>query len=99
MRIVTDKIGLYSPEQTYQNQSPKIKTDQKPQENDTAIKMTDSYKGQVADREDKNLKIFSNQELATLKALFGYELDNNNSLYGNNKLHNVQSGILLDVKG
>jgi hypothetical protein len=99
MRITTNNIGLYSPDHTYQNHDPKVKTDEKLQTEQNNVKIADTYKGQKAENEVSHTKIFSNQELATLKALFGYENKNNQVLYGRNKLHNVHSGILLDVKG
>jgi len=99
MRISTNNIGLYSPDHTYQNHDPKVKAEEKLQTDDKIVKLSDTYKGHRAENEISNTKIFSNQELATLKALFGYENNNNQVLYGSNKLHNVHSGILLDVKG
>ena len=44
-------------------------------------------------------KVLSAKEISSLNALFGFQQENDNSMYGNHKIRNVHAGMLLDVKG
>jgi hypothetical protein len=101
MKITTNNIGIHSAEQSYKNFEHKIRQDEpvKQQQDIQAATNADKPDKTPAPEQIAPQKIFSNQELATLKALFGYESKENFTLYGKNRLHHANAGMLLDVKG
>lgn len=101
MKIPSNNPGIYSAEQSYRNFDHKVRQDEplKPSQSaaDAIKKETIAASGQ--EHQPSTKAVFSNQELAALKAFFGYDNQENFNLYGRNKIRNVQSGMLLDVKG
>lgn len=101
MKIPSNPVGYYNAENNYRQFDPKVKQDD-PLQQQQGIKEVgeqDKLSKITSDEKISTAAIFSNQELATLKVLFGYESKEDFSLYGRNEVHNVQSGMLLDVKG
>lgn len=100
MKIPSETIGLYNAGQDNRHFDNKVKqVDPVQQQGGKRIVEADKNSKIDNDNQISTTAIFSNQELVTLKALFGYENQENFSMYGRNKIHNVQAGMLLDIKG
>ncbi len=96
MKISERLQGLYAPER-FNLQETKVDR-QKPREKELAS--LPEAKMPKADIKDISLKmVLSAKEVNSLTALFGYEQNGKEEIYGANKMRNVHSGMLLDVKG
>lgn len=96
MKISERLQALYAPER-FNQQETKVNRP-KPRENGIVV-LPEASK-QNSDIKDVSLyKVLSVKEINSLTALFGYEQNGNEEMYGVNKIRNVHSGMLLDVKG
>jgi hypothetical protein len=96
MKISNKLESLYRPE-AYKQKEPRVQTNGV-KENKVLVSI--DY-GQQKDETNKFSlkKVLSSKEINSLTALFGYEQDGRDELYGRNKISNVHAGMLLDVKG
>jgi hypothetical protein len=96
MKISERLQGLYAPER-FPQQETKV---QKPKVLEKEVDLLSGVNKQKADIKDLSLKkVLSTKEINSLNALFGYEQNGKEEIYGANKMRNVHSGMLLDVKG
>ncbi|KAA3617629.1 MAG: hypothetical protein D8M58_01275 [Calditrichaeota bacterium] len=96
MKITERLQGLYAPDRPNQQET-KV---HKPKLAGKEIKFLQDKNNQKPDIKDFSLKqILSVKEVNSLHALFGYEQNGGDGIYGANKMSNVHSGMLLDVKG
>ncbi|RLD12376.1 hypothetical protein DRI50_09170 [candidate division KSB1 bacterium] len=98
MRISSKSWPVKNAEQSYQKISPSIKKIRKT----SAVKETEKTLGlrKISKKKNENFKpadILSLEEKDALKMLF--QDDNYFSFYGHTKVHQVQPGMLLDLKG
>jgi len=96
MKIINNLEGLYKPE-TFKQKDTRIQADDAKESNTVAPL---EYGQQKTDPGKFSLKkVLSVNEINSLSALFGYEQDGRDALYGRNNIRNVHAGMLLDVKG
>ncbi len=96
MKISERLQGLYAPDRPNQQET-KV---HKPKAVEKEIASLPGTKRNISDIDDFLLKkVLSAKEISSLVALFGYDQNGGDEVYGANKMRNVHSGILLDVKG
>lgn len=97
MNISTNNYRIRGAEQSYHQFNPQVKLNIPGEVKQKAVnEITQHSKPvqQVLEPQD----ILSSRELETLQALFDRQAKSFD-FYGNNRVKNVQSGFLLDVKG
>ena len=96
MKISERLQGLYAPDRISQQE----KKVHKPDQQEKKIALLPGAEKHKSDIKDLSLKqVLSIKEINSLTALFGYEQNGRDEIYGANKMSNVHSGMLLDVKG
>lgn len=98
MKIASKSWQIKSAEQNYQKISPSVKKIRKA----STVKETDKVRGlkKIAKKNTNDIKpsdVLSLEEKDALKMLF--QEDSYFSFYGHSKVHQVQPGMLLDLKG
>ncbi len=96
MKISERIQGFYTPDRFSQRGTKILKPDQEEKE----ISQLSVNKKTNTEMKDISLKrVLSTKEVDSLTALFGYEQSGSSETYGANKMRNIHSGMLLDVKG
>jgi len=88
--------GLYAPDRFNQQET---KVHRPKQQNKEIPSLGESNRKQPDNSDFTLKKVLSIKEVNSLNALFGYEQNGREEIYGANKMRNVHSGMLLDVKG
>ena len=96
MKISERLQGLYTPDRLSQNET---KVHKPNQQNNKVAPVAESNKQKLDSNDFSLKKVLSEKEVNSLTALFGYEQNGRQEIYGANKMRNVHAGMLLDVKG
>ena len=96
MKITNGLQNLYKAD-AYNQQNAKVEDSKK---TNTDVEPQQTKNVQKNNLQDFSIrKVLSAKEISSLNALFGFQQENDNSMYGNHKIRNVHAGMLLDVKG